>query len=306
MLDHFNRPLNDTSPLGYFHFLLGQDNLKEWKCDFFSDNPEKAADGIIGLKADLENEIRRFQRWEYEENDFVPIEESFPIVLGQKVKGAEQDALNLINSKFYSLSSFEKDRYSKSIINQLKGLLASALKNQEALRYPVILNSLKSLEAFVRSAYKDYINEFQSPPSFTFKGISPKSVESLKHLYLSLISDTRFEFLDPETNWPDFKKVFSGKVVKTRLIWIGSLGSLRILILRMLKLEKINDEKNMHWKIAVKCFLRHDYKNGEIVPITTSQLSGADRIHTEANIIRDALITDWVKSLEVPKVHYKV
>lgn len=88
--------------------------------------------------------------------------------------------------------------------------------------------------------------------SFTYLKLKHES-ENLTNLFDSL---KLYNLIDQGTSLPNFKKVFSGKVVTTPIKWTGNQSEFYYFIqLLYTKWELMEDVKQRQWEIAVHCFV---------------------------------------------------
>lgn len=88
--------------------------------------------------------------------------------------------------------------------------------------------------------------------SFSYLKLKHES-ENLTNLFDSL---KLYNLIDQGTSLPNFKKVFSGKVVSTPIKWTGNQSEFYYFIqLLYTKWELMEDVKQRQWEIAVHCFV---------------------------------------------------
>ena len=89
------------------------------------------------------------------------------------------------------------------------------------------------------------------PYSFTYVDIATNPI-AIKDVYQGLIKGN---FINKDTNFKIFKKLFTGEKVEPIIIWTGEISELAYFIKCMhSKLKKVEDTKRKHWKICQNCF----------------------------------------------------
>ena len=78
----------------------------------------------------------------------------------------------------------------------------------------------------------------------------------------------RNKIIDKKTKLPIFNKIFSGEVVKTKVVWTGGISALYYFVkLICIDNKVVGDLNDQHWKVATKCFELNDEKNkGSFTP----------------------------------------
>lgn len=92
-------------------------------------------------------------------------------------------------------------------------------------------------------------------------------------------------FISKDTKLGVFKKIFSGKKISTRVVWIATHTDLGYFIKQLNNLELIKDKKQDHWIAVIKCFVDN---NGN--PFIRKTLRGS-KIPAKKNKIDSALKT---------------
>lgn len=158
----------------------------------------------------------------------------------------------------------DKSYYStinKWIINELD--LLSTLKKKGVFKTKTTSNPLHSFK---------YINYITSPSKLT-------------DFYNSLKKDG---FIQNDTKLTDFKKVFSGSSINTKVIWHGSLIELSFLIKQLHnEIKKIEDTKQQIWYITINCFEMSDGSvlNNDKLRLQTSQPAKSLKIMSAINLL---------------------
>jgi hypothetical protein len=90
-----------------------------------------------------------------------------------------------------------------------------------------------------------------SPSSFTYKYLATYP-EKLNDLHDILVKK---KFIAPQTNIRDFKKIFSGDEVVTKVIWTGNISELYFFIKYIHSdAKKVEYLKLKHWAVTINCF----------------------------------------------------
>ncbi|MCA6380150.1 MAG: hypothetical protein IM574_03975 [Cytophagales bacterium] len=96
------------------------------------------------------------------------------------------------------------------------------------------------------------VNSFHS---FTYKQIN-KSPDKLNDLCSSL---KKSKFISQNTSIQNFKKIFSGTVIKTPIVWTGNISELFYFIkLIHNDFKLIENLKQKQWEITCQCFIQED------------------------------------------------
>ncbi|TKK65415.1 hypothetical protein FC093_20100 [Ilyomonas limi] len=86
------------------------------------------------------------------------------------------------------------------------------------------------------------------------------------------------------TQLTSFKKIFSGTPIQTPIIWTGNASDLYYFITLLCKQKKVEDLKQKHWDVTIKCFV--DQAGNAF---TKSQIKGLKKPQTTAAIIEKAV-----------------
>ena len=175
-------------------------------------------------------------------------------------------------SKINKLSDLENSYQIKSIKN-FKNYMVIAIEVQI---YKLAVLDLKSSEIKNITVAQTKTKPKLIYQSFTYiKSIT--NTDTLKNLKSSLEVN---DFIEKDAKWTDFRRIFSGKEVKSKIIWNGK-ESLVYFIRQLKKLKLIKPVKEI-WKISVNCFIDSDGNefeavnlNGQKKPSDTSKI---DRI----------------------------
>ncbi len=118
-------------------------------------------------------------------------------------------------------------------------------------------NILNALERLITGCKPDYFTHLDSirleqskKHSFRLVGYY-KNQDKLKDLRKSLINKG---FISKNTKLAIFKRIFSGEEIKTRVVWISNTSELGYFIKQLNKSELVEDLKQEHWIITLKCF----------------------------------------------------
>jgi hypothetical protein len=123
-------------------------------------------------------------------------------------------------------------------------------------------NILKALERLITDCKYADVSDVDSVDSKQSTNYSlmlrdyNKKHNSLLDLKNSLIDKG---FISKDTKLGVFKKIFSGKEISTRVVWIATPTDLGYFIKQLNNLELIKDMKQDHWIAVVNCFVD---KNG--------------------------------------------
>ncbi|MFC5271382.1 hypothetical protein [Adhaeribacter terreus] len=300
MLDHYNNPLQSNAPLSYFHFLLRDNNLNNWKQSFLSPDPSEAVAELIHLKSDFEKEERNFLRWEPRVEEYLEYDESFRDVLDQKLRQGKEYAEEYIRNYVYNYSGLERRTFLNRVLNELQ-LLKRLASKEDIAKYSEIKGTLQGLEKNVRMVYQPDLKSEQrgliSTVNLAFKlaGEADATLQGLADLFESLTADAHYKFLAPNTKWSDFEKVFTGGPVENKLVWQGHKKDLVFFINELERLKKI--EKCNKWKTASNCFLFLDEKTK--LPVEISNKLRFNRPERNEDLKSGVwkLITSLVKNL---------
>lgn len=173
--------------------------------------------------------------------------------------------LRTIDSREYNKNDYT---YSEYLLNYFK-LEEEYLNNPTpAISLPFLTNKPKP---------KKNSNIQQSFKYLSFD-TNPDAITNLRD---SLIKNN---FIDENTKLTDFKKVFSGGEINSKIIWKGNISELSFFIKNLIMdKNSIQDLKLKHWKVTINCFVMDDESE-----ITTANLRGA-KLPARLNLIENAL-----------------
>lgn len=152
-------------------------------------------------------------------------------------------------AKHFSKEKTEEDLKKENSDIQSIGILS---ESQISIRYndlPVMKKEILNAKRALLSFDSDQKKEIKSFTYINFDS-NPDAIVNLKD------SLELYGFISGETKLTDFKKVFSGKEVKSKIVWTGK-ESLVYFIRQMKRLKLIKPVKDI-WKISVKCFVDVD------------------------------------------------
>ena len=143
-----------------------------------------------------------------------------------------------------------------------------------------ILNALQRLITDCKYADVSYLDSVDSKQSTNYSLMLNdynKKHHNLLDLKKSLINEG---FISEDTKLGVFKKIFSGKEISTRVVWIATPTDLGYFIKQLNKSKLIEDMKQDHWIAVIKCFV--DKKgnsfirktlNGSKIPATKNKIN---------------------------------
>jgi hypothetical protein len=136
--------------------------------------------------------------------------------------------------------------------NNFEGPSPSENPNEESEKQR---NFEKAIEVYLSpETIKKRFKPF-SPLSFTYKHIAtyPEKLNDLRDILV------KKNFIAPQTNIRDFKKVFSGEEIKTKVIWTGNISELYFFIKYLHNdSQKVEYLKQKQWEVTLKCFQLND------------------------------------------------
>ena len=122
-----------------------------------------------------------------------------------------------------------------------------------ALESLIFKNSYKTLSKVKEESNQISANSIKlKSSSFTYKKMNT-GLSNLTDLMKSL---KRENLISEETNLADFRKVFSGGIVKEKIIWLGSKTELSYFIKQLNHLEYVEPLYQKHWIAVVYCFIK--------------------------------------------------
>lgn len=153
-------------------------------------------------------------------------------------------------AKLFSKEKTEEDLKKENSEIQSIGILS---ESQIPIRYndlPVMKKEILNAKRALLSFDSDQKKEIES---FTYVNFD-KYPDAIKNLMDSLGKNG---FIRKSTKLSDFNRVFNGKEVGSKIVWIGTKEYLVYFIRQMKKLKLIKPVKDI-WKISVKCFVNVD------------------------------------------------
>jgi hypothetical protein len=123
----------------------------------------------------------------------------------------------------------------------------------EALKSLIFKNSNRTLSKRKEESNQISVNSINLKfSSFTYKKINT-GLSNLTDLMKSL---KRENLISKETNLADFRKVFSGGIVKEKIVWLGSITDLSYFIKQLNYLKYVEPLYQKHWIVVVNCFTK--------------------------------------------------
>lgn len=203
------------------------------------------------------------------------------------------DVKAFVLEKLGTSAPFERDMFYRHVMTDIERLTGVVTKEEVFAQYPCIAAALQEIKEFTlvyapQPSEKGGDNQLApvetSVTGFYYTYCKEGSRQEDKSLTRSYLGDLFYglretlALIAPTTSLADFRAIFSGKVVKKPIVWLGSLNQLAYLIKCVEPKLVPHARKRLpeKWVKAAACFTRGDGANIDPMQLQQSGVKGTN------------------------------